>query len=71
MEVITTAPRRLFDDSLENPISYFECVSDVGLAQETPLIENLPETLRLLDDFLPFDLSTVHSLAERLKDWRM
>ena len=70
VEVVTTAPRRLFDDSLEHPISHLECVSDIGLAQETPLIENLPETMRLLDDFLPFDECTVRSLAERLRDWR-
>lgn len=68
IEVVTTAPRRLFDDSLANPIFYLECVSDVGLVQESPLKENLSETLRLLDNFLPFDGTTVHSLAERLKD---
>lgn len=66
VEVVTTAPRRLFDESLGNPISYFEYVSDIGLAQETPLKENLPETLRLLDGFLPFERSKIRRLAERL-----
>jgi hypothetical protein len=44
-------------------------MTDVGLVQATPLREDLPATLRQLDDMLPYDGGTVNSLAKRMTDW--
>ncbi len=67
--VITTVPRKLFDQSVVRPVSYFRYMSDVGLVQSTPLEEDLPATMRLLDEMLPFETGMVRDLVERLSAW--
>jgi hypothetical protein len=65
-EIFTTVPDWFFKDSLCGPFTYHSFLTDVGLVQETPLQEDLPKTLRCLNDFLPYDPSQISGLAEYL-----
>ncbi len=65
-EIFTTVPDWFFKDSLCGPFTYRSLLTDIGLVQKTPLEEDLPKTLRCLDDFLPYDPSKIRGLAEYL-----
>jgi hypothetical protein len=67
-EIFTRVPRWLFEQSLEEPFGYHELQTDIGLAQRDALHEDIPETLRQLDAFLPFDSSKVAHLAQQVHD---
>ncbi|MCK6627517.1 MAG: hypothetical protein L6R45_20355 [Anaerolineae bacterium] len=62
-EIFTQAPDWFFQDSLGGNFGYHTLMSDVGLAQKTSLVEDIPETLRRLANFLPFDQIRVEGLA--------
>lgn len=65
-EIFTTIPKWFFEDSLVKPFGYHSLLTDIGLVQETPFKADLPETVRRLDRFIPFDPSTTGKLAETL-----
>ena len=65
-EVFTLVPEWFFADSLSCRFAYHPLLTDVGLAQTTPLAEDLDETLRRLAGFLPFDDSALDTLAAEL-----
>jgi hypothetical protein len=65
--IFTTIPRWFFGDSLSGTFHLHRVITDIGLAQKTPLKADLPETIRRLDRFLPFDPATVERLARRLR----
>lgn len=69
-EIFTTVQRWFFEDSLSGPFGYHSCVSDIGLVQKTPLSEDLDETLSRLDHFLPFQGSTIETLARLIEKLR-
>jgi hypothetical protein len=69
-EIFTRVPRWFFQDSLSQPFGYHALLTDIGLVQKTSLIEDLPETLRRLDRFLPFDDSQIKGLAGLIKQLR-
>jgi hypothetical protein len=62
-EIFTLVPRWFFEDSLSEPFGYHSLLTDIGLVQKTPLIEDLPETLRRLDSLLPFDGPRIQEIA--------
>jgi UDP:flavonoid glycosyltransferase YjiC (YdhE family) len=62
-EIFTRVPRWFFEDSLAGPFGYHETLTDIGLAQRDSLREDLPETIRRLAAFLPFNPSQVEALA--------
>jgi UDP-N-acetylglucosamine:LPS N-acetylglucosamine transferase len=62
-EIFTLIPRWFFEDSLSEPFGYHSLLTDIGLVQKTPLIEDLPETLRRLDNLLPFDGPRIQEIA--------
>jgi UDP:flavonoid glycosyltransferase YjiC (YdhE family) len=66
-EIFTTAPEWFFRDSLAAEFSYHETVTDVGLAQATPFDENVAETVRRLDDLVPFREELVSALARTVR----
>lgn len=66
-EIFTRVPKWFFDDSLSGNFEYHSLLTDIGLVQKTPLRIDLPETLRRLDHFLPFDSSEIGDLAIRVK----
>lgn len=65
-EIFTRVPEWFFRESHLHNFTYHECGCDIGLAQRTSLDEDLPETLRKLSAFLPFDDRWIASLASEL-----
>lgn len=66
-EVFTETPAWVFADSTRAPFGYHALLTDVGLAQATPLTADLPETVRRLEALLPFDPALVLRLAQQVK----
>ena len=64
--IYSTVPTWLFHDTLDGEFVFHETLVDVGLAQKTSLEEDLPESIRLLDNLIPFAPSVVDSLANKL-----
>jgi hypothetical protein len=69
-EIFTRVPRWFFEDSLVGQFGYHSLLTDIGLVQKTPLVEDLTETLKRLDAFLPFDTSHIKDLAAILNRQR-
>jgi hypothetical protein len=65
-EIFTQVPEWFFADSLTIPFGYHPLLTDIGLVQQNSLIEDLPGTLRRLDDFLPFAADRIEGLAGQL-----
>jgi hypothetical protein len=63
-EIFTRVPRWFFESSLGDAFNYHSLLTDIGLVQIDSLAEDLPETLRRLSDFLPFDSAKIKNLAE-------
>src|SRR5574341_737251 len=65
-EIFTQVPQWFFQDSLACPFGYHPVSTDIGLVQKNSLVEDLPETLRRLAKFLPFDGTLVDELARQI-----
>lgn len=65
-EIFTQVPPWFFEQSLSAPFGYHPLLTDIGLAQKSPLVEDLPGTLRLLRDFIPFDERHIDQVAGRV-----
>jgi hypothetical protein len=65
-EIFTRVPRWLFEQSVAAPFGYHEVMTDIGLAQQNAMHEDTAETVRRLDEFLPFDTALVDSLARQV-----
>ncbi len=63
-EIFTQVPAWFFRESGVENFNYHPLLTDIGLVQKTPLIEDLEETVRRLNQLLPFDLSQIQNLAE-------
>lgn len=62
-EIFTRVPRWFFEDSLHRSFGYHSLLTDIGLVQKSPMVEDLPETVRRLDQFLPFEAPQLKDLA--------
>lgn len=62
-EIFTKVPSWFFKDSLFADFNYHDLLTDIGLAQRTPLEADLPETVAHLDEFLPLDSGKIRDLA--------
>jgi hypothetical protein len=69
-DVFTLVPEWFFADSLTCPFTYHALLTDIGVVQKTPLVENLEETIRRLGGFLPFQAGLVDGLARALETLR-
>ncbi len=67
-EIFTRVPDWFFLSSLPAAFGYHSVLTDIGLVQTTALHEDLPATVRRLNEFLPFDLSQVETLAQQVID---
>jgi len=65
--IFTLIPEWFFTDALPPCFTLHRVRTDVGLVQRTPLEEDLPATLKELDEFFPFQESLLSSLANILK----
>lgn len=63
-EIFTTISRWFFQQSLSGSFAYHSLLTDIGMVQETPLQEDLPETLQKLNNFLPYDESQIESISK-------
>lgn len=72
-EIFTLVPRWFFSSSVAASFTYHSLLTDIGLAQETSLREDVPLTLQRLREFLPFAKSLIANLASRISrcDWVM
>ncbi len=66
-EIFTTVPEWFFTESLSAPFCRHETMTDVGLVQSGPLWADLPETLRHLKEFLPFDPVCIKRIARKIQ----
>ncbi|MCP5107106.1 MAG: hypothetical protein GY950_27215 [bacterium] len=68
-EIFTAVPEFFFKESLQRgKFNYFRQVTDIGLAQKSSLQVDLPETIRRLDDFLPFEDELITALAAQVNE---
>lgn len=67
-EVFSEVPQWFFSESLPDGFSYHCFTSDVGMAQQSPLVEDLETTCDLLDRTRCDDPGTVGRLAARLQE---
>lgn len=65
-EIYTRVPNWFFTDSLAGTFTYHPLLTDIGLAQKSSLAEDLPETIRQLDRFLPFEQAQIERLAQQV-----
>lgn len=65
-EIFTTVPQWFFQQSLSGLFGYHSLLTDIGMAQESPLREDLTETFRKLNDFLPYDCFLIERLAREM-----
>jgi UDP:flavonoid glycosyltransferase YjiC (YdhE family) len=66
-EIFTLVPEWFFDVSLSAGFGYHAVLTDIGLVQKGPLKADLPETVRQLDHFLPWDPAMIRDLANLVK----
>jgi len=65
-EIFTTIPQWFFEQSIPGTFTYHSLLTDIGIVQESPLREDLPETLCRLEKFLPYDQSQIASLSKEV-----
>lgn len=67
IELFTTAPLTFFESSGCRNITLHPIRTDIGFAQQSALVEDVPETIRQLNGFLPFNPAQIASLAETVR----
>jgi hypothetical protein len=69
-DLFTEVPRWFFSESLPRCFTYHQLASDIGLVQNSALIENLEATVKRLDDAPFHDPGVIDTLGERLRRLR-
>jgi hypothetical protein len=65
-DIFTLVPKWFFEDSVGGHFSYFSLLTDIGLAQKTPLKADLSQTYHRLNRYLPFSPSKLEKLSNLL-----
>ena len=65
-DIYTLVPEWFFEDSVGGHFSYFPLLTDVGLAQDTPLQVDLRQTYDRLNRYLPFRSPQIEGLSSLL-----
>ena len=68
IELFTLAPADFFVASGCRNLHVHREITDIGFVQKSALVEDIPETARRLDAFLPFESALVARLAATLRD---
>ncbi len=71
IHIFTTVPKWFFEEALAPPFGYHPIKTDIGLVQKNSLEEDIPATVRALEDFLPFDPNSITHLAERMSRYNI
>jgi len=66
-DVYTLVPGSFFEESLSGPFTYFQYLSDIGMAQKGPLRPDPEATVRRLDRIFPLDPRRLQGLVSSLK----
>lgn len=66
-DLFTQVPRWFFEASGLTDYTYHDVCTDVGMAQSTPLCEDVQATVQRLDAFFPCDPTLVTSLATQMR----
>jgi len=66
-DLFTEVPRWFFSESLPPSFTYHRLASDVGLVQDSALMENLEATVKRLDGTPFLDAEVIEALGERLR----
>jgi len=66
LHVFTKVPAAFFNGSVGARVHYHEELTDIGVAQDCPLREDLVRTAERLDTFLPLDPAQVERLAREV-----
>ncbi len=67
-EIFTETPLWFFNDSLEKTRFHYHILqTDVGLVQRSPLEEDIPLTIRKLNDFVPFSKDQIDVILPHLQ----
>ena len=66
-EIFTSIPSWFFQDNLCGLFNYHLLLTDLGLVQKTPFEEDFSETLRRLNQLLPYDDSIITNISQKLK----
>jgi hypothetical protein len=69
--IVTSAPSWLFAESLAAPHTVHALETDVGMVQQSPLAENIPATLAVLDRFYPLGRERIRRTAALFADCRL
>lgn len=67
-EIFTAVPPWFFQDSISAEFGYHRLVTDVGLAQESALREDMGATLQRLAELYPFRTAHVDEVARQVTD---
>lgn len=67
IELYSLADPAFFEHAGCRGVSFHRERTDIGFAHKSALVEDLPETIRQLDEFLPFAASLVEDLAGRVR----
>jgi hypothetical protein len=67
-EIFTQTPLWFFNTTLGTGFTYHDLLTDIGLVQDSVMDENLPETIRRLQNLLPPDDNLVKRLAAQLRE---
>ncbi len=66
-EIYTKVPAWFFQVTLLDGFAYHELYTDVGLVQDSVMEENLPGTVRRLEEMLPYDEQQIEKLADEIR----
>lgn len=66
-DLYTLVPPWFFQESVAGIFTYHEALTDIGLVQTSPLEENIPATIKRLQDFFPFSDQTINPLKNELQ----
>lgn len=67
-EIYTRVPAWFFHMSNQGAFNYHDLLTDIGLVQATSMQEDLQETVRRLDEFLPFNRKLVERLSRQINE---
>lgn len=69
-DIYTLVPRRFFEESLTGPFTYYQYLTDIGMAQKGPLHPDPEETVKRLDRIFPMEARRLNGLVSSLQERR-
>ena len=67
VHIFSSIPKWFIEESFVKNYQYHYFITDIGLIQNDPFIENIDKTIEALDSFIPFTNSEVDGICQYLK----